>query len=201
LTFIKKIDKIKYSKKTDGVTAVGLFLNQVPEDIRQHIRDLSGSSGLGSNEASVEKMAQSWLEKMRCFEEKIKEQDMEEIVYFEKKEGRGALILTYSGSLLNLGPLSDGIRQIEYSGIGIRTDVPEAAVRGESKLACDISVGAEAVFEAGPVKKTSTVHKIAVLRENKSIEEQMEALNNTRDSLSGDFIKINKKIIAGNDRK
>ena len=176
---------------------MGRFLNQVPEDIRQHIKNLSGSSGLGSNEESVEKMAQAWLEKKRRFEEKIKGQDMEEIVYFEKKESRGALILTYSGSLLSLGPLSDGVRQIEYTGIGMRTDVPDGAVRGKSKLACDISVGVEAIFEAGPVKKTSTVHKIAVLRESKSIEEQMETLSNTKDSLSGDFININKNIISG----
>ncbi|MCU0821893.1 MAG: hypothetical protein MUC95_05400, partial [Spirochaetes bacterium] len=110
-------------------------------------------------------------------------------------------VLTYSGSLLNLGPLAEGGRRIEYSGIGMRTDVPDGSVCGKSKLACDISVGVEAIFEAGPVKKTSTVHKIAVLKEHKSIEEQMETLSSTKDSLSGEFIKINRKIISGKNRK
>lgn len=171
-------------------------MNRIPGDIQQHIKDLTKASGLDESEESVEKMARAWIEKMDCFEETIRDQNMEEIDFFEKNDKRGAIVLTYSGSILNVGPVVDDRRHVEYASIGIRTDVPENAVSDDSRLSSDILIGEAAAFESGPVKTTSSVHKIAVCNENMSIEEQEETLSNTTVMLSDDFIKINQTIIA-----
>ncbi len=175
---------------------MGEFLDQIPGDIQQHIKDLSKASGVGEDEESVEKMAQAWLEKKDCFESKISEQDMEEVESFSKDEEKGALVLTYSGSLLNVGPLVDDVRNVEYTSVGIRTDVPQTASGDNAKLAGDIIVGKGADFEVGPVKTTSAIHKIAVCKEELSPEEQEETLSNATVMLSEDFVKINQTIIA-----
>ncbi len=175
---------------------MGEYLDQVPGDIQQHIKDITKASGLEDGEESIEKMAQAWLEKKDCFEEKINDQSMEEIDSFEKEDERGALILTYSGSLLNVGPLVDDARNVEYTSVGIRTDVPESASGDNAKLAGDITVGAGAEFEVGPVKSTSAVHKIAVCKEELTVEEQEETIGNTTVMISEDFVKINQTIIA-----
>ncbi len=178
---------------------MGEFLDQIPEDIQRHIKDLTKTSGLGDDDESVEKMAQAWLEKKDCFEAKISEQNMEEIESFSKDDEKGALALTYSGSLINIGPLAEGARKVEYTSLGVRTDVPQSASGDDAKLGADVEVGKGAEFEVGPVKSTSAIHKIAVCKEDLSMEEQVEALGNTTIMLSEDFVKINQTIIADAD--
>lgn len=174
---------------------MGEFLDQVPEGIQQHIRDITKTSGLEDTEESVEKMAQGWLEKKSIFEEKIASMDMEEIEMLEKDREDGVLCMTASGSLVNVGPLVEGGRRVEYTSIGIRADVPPAAEKEGSVLAGDIKVGQSIEFEVGPVKSTSELFKIAICKGDLSAEEQGEKITQATQVLQDEFVKVNKTVV------
>jgi hypothetical protein len=78
---------------------MGEYLDQIPEEIRGHIKEITRTSGLPAGEESEELIAMGWLEKKKAFEEKIAEMEMEEVEFFDKVDERATLALTYSGSL------------------------------------------------------------------------------------------------------
>jgi hypothetical protein len=170
------------------------YFDQLPVAIQDHIREITKTSGLEYNDESFERMAQGWIEKKNAFEENIASLFMEEFTDFSKDDERGALIMTYSGSLLTAGPMQGNSRPVEYISIGLRADVPKS-VKGNGNFAEDIEVDKEVIFKSGPIKSTSAVYKIAVCKKNVSAEEQQETLNNATVALEEEFTKINKTII------
>ncbi|MFP4637581.1 MAG: hypothetical protein ACLFM6_03985 [Spirochaetaceae bacterium] len=173
---------------------MGTYLEQIPENIRDHIKQITRTSGLPDTEESVERMAQSWLEKKQAFEDKLEELNMEEVDEFGVDEERGALVLTYSGSIINLGPIVDGVRRAEYVSIGIRGDVPETASNAESVLEDDVNLDDVVSFKSGPIQKSSAVFKIAVNRDVMEPEEEEEKLTDATQVLTEEFVEINKTI-------
>ncbi|MBN2400917.1 MAG: hypothetical protein JXN64_00815 [Spirochaetes bacterium] len=173
---------------------MGEYFEQLPVTIKEHIQEITKTSGLEYNEESFEKMSQGWVEKKNAFEENIASLFMEELNSFSKDDERGVLIMTYSGSLLTAGPIQGDSRTIEYISIGIRSDVPKS-VTGNGSFAEDIETDKEVKFNSGPIKSTSAVYKIAVCKENISVEEQQETLNNATVALEEEFTNINKTII------
>ena len=129
------------------------------------------------------------------FEERIVSLNMEETDSLSKDDDNGALVLTYSGSLVSIGPLSDGDRSVEYTSIDLRGDVPKSASADDGKLGADINIDNSVEFEKGPIKSSSPVFKIAVFKEEMSTEEEQESLNKATVILTDDFAKINKTII------
>ncbi|MCP4091758.1 MAG: hypothetical protein GY746_18490 [Gammaproteobacteria bacterium] len=140
-------------------------------------------------------MSEAWLEKNDAFEQEIDSHDMEEVEGLLKDDARGALVMTYSGSLINIGPVVEDKRKVEYNSIGIRGDVPNAAEDDSSILGNDIDVNSEVEFEAGPVSTTSAAYKVAVCKDDLSIDEQEEALSNATMILTNKFADINKTLI------
>jgi hypothetical protein len=163
--------------------------------IQDHIRQISKTSGLPSNPETLELMADAWIEKKNCFEEALGGNNMEEVSFFGRAEMKGALILTYSGSLINLGPQVDGIRRCEYTSLGLRTDVPASALEEASVLAADIEADEPAQFEKGPIKTSSPVFKIAVAKEKMPAEEEEALLTQVTQDLAEDFVEVNKTVI------
>jgi len=174
---------------------MGEFFNQLENDIQEHIREISKNAGLIESEESLELMAEAWVEKEKIFKERTESIGMEELDYIEKDDSRGALVLTYSGSLINIGPQSDGIRAAEYTSIGLRTDVPDSAENGSSKLATDINIGEELEFETGPVKSTSQIFKIAVCNSSLSYEDQEDLLGRATVMITDEFANVNKTLV------
>jgi hypothetical protein len=170
-------------------------LDQVSEKVQNHIRQLIKSSGLPDSEESVEAIAQGWLEKQASFEEQVEERNMEEVDFLASDDQKGCLLMTYSGSLLNIGPLVDEVRKAEYTSIGMRQDVPESAEEENSKLDGDIEVDNSVTFIRGPIKKSSPIFKIAVPAEDMEAEEQEELLSEVTKLLTEDFVEVNKTII------
>jgi len=170
-------------------------LDQVSEKVRNHIRQLIKTSGLPDSEESIEAIAQGWLEKKASFEEQVEERNMEEVEYLAGYDQKGCLLMTYSGSLLNIGPLVDGVRKAEYASIGMRQDVPESAEEENSRLDGGIELDKSVTFTPGPIKKSSPIFKIAVPAENMEAEEQEELLSEVTRLLTEDFVEVNKTII------
>lgn len=163
--------------------------------IQDHIRQITKTSGLPSTPDTYEMMADAWLEKKTCFEEALANNDMEEVSFFGRAEARGALILTYSGSLINLGPQTDGLRRCEYTSLGMRTDVPTSAVEEASVLAVDLEADEPAQFEKGPIKSSSPVFKIAVAKAKMAAEAEEALLTQVSQELAQDFVEVNKTVI------
>ncbi len=175
---------------------MGEYLDQVPEEIQDHIREITRTSGLPEGEESVEKISQGWLEKRRAFEDQVQSMDMEEVDTLEKEDERGALAFTYSGSLVNIGPLVEGGRKVQYVSIGMRSDVPDTAEKEESRLAKEVTIGEKIEFEVGPVRTTSPIHKIAILKGEPSAQEQEEKISQATQILQEDFVEVNKTLMG-----
>ena len=170
-------------------------LDQISEKVQDHIRQLIKTSGLPDTEESIEAIAQGWIEKKASFEEQVDERNMEMVESFAGDDEKGCLLMTYSGSLLNIGPLVDGVRKAEYRSIGIRHDVPESAEEENSVLSGDIELDSSVTFSSGPIKKSSPIFKIAVPAENMETGEQEELLSDITKMLTEDFVEVNKTII------
>lgn len=175
---------------------MGEYLDQIPEAIQPHIEQIAKTSGLTDGDEAVEKIAQGWLEKKESFEEQISKQNMEELESFAKDEERGALLMTYSGSLITIGPLQDGARRVEYASIGLRQDVPDNAVEDAGSLGEDVALDSEAVFEKGPIQKSSPIFKIAVYTEELDPDLEEEKLLEATQILTEEFVEVNKTIIV-----
>ncbi len=163
--------------------------------IQDHIRQITKTSGLPSTPDTYEMMADAWLEKKTCFEEALADNDLEEVSFLGRAEARGALVLTYSGSLINLGPQTDGLRRCEYTSLGMRTDVPASAVEEASVLAADLEADEPAQFEKGPIKSSSPVFKIAVAKAKMAAEAEEALLTQVSQELAQDFVEVNKTVI------
>lgn len=174
---------------------MGEFLDQVPENLHGHIRAIIKASKLPDDEETMERLAKGWLDKKQVFEEEIEKQEMEEVESLEKDDERGALAMTYSGSLLRIGPLVGEARKVVYTSIGFRTDAPDSAEKEDSKLAKDIVIDDIIEFEVGPVKSTSKIFKIAVLKNEMSAEEQEENLTQVMTQVEELMLGVNKTVM------
>jgi hypothetical protein len=177
------------------VEKMGEFLDKLPANVQSHIKEITKTSGLPNDDESVEKIAEGWLQKKDAFEDQLKTMNMEEVQTLGKEDPKGALAITYSGSIINIGPLVDGGRSVEYSSVGLRSDVPASATKEGSKLGKDIKVDASIEFEVGPVKSTSAIFKIAVCKGNLSAEKQEEKITQATQMLKEEFVNVNKTVI------
>lgn len=175
---------------------MGEYLDQIPERLRSHIQKITGTSGLPEGEESVELIAQAWLEKKKTFEEKIGVLKMEEIETLSRDDTRGAVVMTYSGSLLLIGPLADGARKAQYISIGFRKDVPDSVEKSGAVLAKDVAADETVEFEEGPVKSTSQVFKIAVLSEKLPLLEEEQKISEATQVIAEEFVEVNRTIIS-----
>ncbi len=173
---------------------MGEHMSQVPEEIQSHLRQITRSSGLPDTEESAELIAEGWLEKKDRFEKLLGRMNMEEVDILEKTDERGCLVMTYSGSLLNVGPLREQGRTVQYAAIGLRQDVPENASQEGSELGADVRVGAPVSFSVGPIQSSSPAFKIAVTAEDLDLNEQEQQITKATQILTKEFVKVNKDL-------
>ena len=174
---------------------MGEFMSRVPERLRPHLNKITGTSGLPDSEESRELMARAWLEKVELFEQQIRALDMSEVQALEPGDPRGALLLTYSASLITLAPLRQEARRMEYASIQLRRDVPDLAVVEAAMLQGPLAVDRPAAFARGAVRSTSALLKIAVCAPDVNLEEQERRVREATIFLTNGFIKINRTIL------
>jgi hypothetical protein len=174
---------------------MGLYFDQIPEELKRHVKEITRTSGLPDAEESLEKISEAWLEKRKVFEDKTRSLNLNEAQSLGTEEERGALALTYSGSLVTIGPLVEGSRKVAYVSIGLRSDVPETAEKEGSELKKDVTLDAPVEFDVGPVRNTSPILKIAVPAEGLSVEEQEEKITEATLVIQDEFVEVNKTII------
>ncbi len=171
-------------------------LDLIPVEIQDHIRQITRTSGLPDTEESVDMIAEGWLEKRQRFEKLIARMSMEAVDLLEKSDPRGCLAMTYSGSLINIGPLREGGRTVQYASIGVRQDVPEVAAQEGSELGADVVEGVPVTFTRGPIRSSSPVLRIAVTSEDMDLEEQEKQITKATQILTKQFVDVNKELDA-----
>ncbi len=179
---------------------MGEYLNQIPEKIRDHIKGITRTSGLPDTDDSVEKIAEAWLEKEKKFVGEIEAQKMEEVEILRKDEPNGAVIMTYSGSLLSIGPIINDSRKVSYASIELRQDVPHMLSKDDAKMTEDLATDQRAMFDDGPVQKTSPIFKIAVSAIKLPPEEEAAKLDNVTLILTKEFVNVNKTFVSDEEK-
>jgi len=167
----------------------------IPDNIVKHLEVVIKTFGLESDEETMGRLVTGWLEKEEAFKEQMFNMGMDEVGVFDCDDERAALALTYSGSLLTIGPLMDGARKIDYTSIGFRQDVPETLTKEGSSLAENIMLDKGIVFKSGPIKQTSPIFKIVACPETFSPEEQEDLIEQATTMIIDSFSDINHDTI------
>ena len=176
---------------------MGNNFSKVSEKVQNHLKQLSGTIQISDSTADpLESLAEGWLEKDQIFNSQIEENEMELSDSFSVSEIRGGLIMTYSGSLIKLGPLDENGRETEYTSIGFRTDVPEFLQQSDARLSENAEFDKPVRFVSGPIEKSSPVYKIALVKEEMETEEANELLTQVSHQLTEEFLEINKTLIS-----
>ncbi len=172
------------------------YQSQLTPAIRSHLDGLIRNSGLPETDESREEMARVWFEKKSMFEGQIRALDMQELERFSADDPRGALLLTWSGSLLSMGPRQAGTagRMMEYSSIELRTDVPHLARAARGAVRPDLALGELAQLREGPIASTSALLKIAACNAAVPPEEQEKRIREATIFLTNGFVRINRSV-------
>ena len=67
---------------------MGEFYDQLPDMIKDHVQEITKTSGLPPDDESVEKISKGWLEKRQVFEDFTKQFQMEEVESYEGDDVR-----------------------------------------------------------------------------------------------------------------
>jgi nucleoid DNA-binding protein len=164
--------------------------------IRGHLDNLIRSSGLPETDGSREEMARVWFEKKAMFEGQVRALHMVELERFPADDPRGALLLTWSGSLLSVGSrrTAGGGREMEYASIDLRTDVPHLAKAAGAVVAADLALGEPARLNDGPIASTSALLSIAACDPSVPAEEQEKRIREATIFLTNGFVRINRSV-------
>ena len=169
--------------------------SSLPANIRMHLESLIKTSELPDTNDFREILADTWNKKCLLFEQQAGMLDMEMIETFSETDPRGVIVLTYSGSILSIGPLEEDVkREVEYASISLRSDVPKTVSIVNTALETPVKTGSSIIFSRGQLKKTSAVYKMAVCSSSISTETQKERIREGMIFLTNGFMKINRSI-------
>ena len=154
--------------------------------IQEHLRIIRETSGLPDSDTSLELLAEGWKEKEKAFDDQAASMGMERSLDCEDV-ARGFLALTYSGSLVAVGPADGGKRRAVYVSIDRRRDVPSRAESENASLDGFVSCGREIIFRNGPVKKSSAIYRLALLPSALALIDQNQRLDEATVALTREF--------------
>ena len=184
---------------------MGTHFEQIPDTIKNHIREVTKTSGLPDSDESLERIAGTWIEKRELFQEQLRLLHMNEVDSVDSEAQKAALMLTYSGSLISIGvPVKDASSEIfrrwaEYASIGLRMDVPDIATKSDASVSGEIVINQGIEFADGPIKKSSPLLIIATCGEDISPTEQDNRIREATIFLTNGFVKINRTLSSAGE--
>jgi nucleoid DNA-binding protein len=179
---------------------------EITERIRKHLEAITETSGLPVGPESLARITENWQTKRRLFNEQCESLEMILEPGMEPDDPRGMLLLSYSGSLMVLGPRvstdapapnDDGspARFFEYASISLRQDVPDLITAIGVNLAAPVAVDKPVLLEGGPVERSSELLQIATFEGSVSEADQRERLRQAAIFLTNGFIKANQTTL------
>jgi nucleoid DNA-binding protein len=176
-------------------TGLDSAYSRLPEEIRRQIDALADGDEVPPLPDLRERLASTWEGKFELFESQVRLLGMEELERLEPGDGRGFLAITYSGSILSVGPETPGKgRWLEYVPIKLRLDVPQIASGEGARIGGPVSRRSPIRFEAGPLKSTSSVYRIAACPAGVDPDEQERRIREAAIYLTQGFIKMNRGL-------
>jgi len=166
----------------------------LPPQIERHLLEVVRRSGLEESDESIQAVRTVWREKRELFLSQIHSLRMNEEDTLGADDPRGALVLTYSGSLLSLAPEHRGSRRLEYTSIELRRDVPDVVWQEQAALAEEIRRDRAVRFRSGPIRSTSPAFIVAVCQEGLDEREQERRIREATIFLTGSFVQINRSL-------
>lgn len=180
--------------------------DQLPDRIKRHLESVAQQTDIGSAAEALPAVVENWFQKTHLFHEQIQSLHMTREDTFSHTDPRGALLLTYSGSLIVLGPAASGVagagaeqppeRSFEYASIALRTDVPELSSAASVRLAGDLCIDSVASFSGAPIQQSSEILFIASFPGELKAAEQTERLRQASIFLTNSFVHANRTLTA-----
>ena len=173
---------------------MALLNNEMNPEVLDHLQLLAQKTS-DSPESFLKQLKKGWLKKEKIFMKQLESHHMTLESSLSKSESRAFVILTYSGSILGVGPaLSDGSRQVLYASVGLRREVPETLMEDRLTLKKDIKLDREAEFAGGSLKKSSPVYKIAVMNTAPG-RDQTKLIEDATRVMTQEFVGVNNTIV------
>ncbi len=175
-------------------------IGTLPQPIQKQLLWIASEQDKKDDGDFIDALAGVWEKKAALFLDQIKAVNLELVDSVSKDDMRGMMVLTYSGSLLSIGPVfqtatnvNNG-RWVEYSSIKLRTDVPDIVSEWEAVLAADFGVDKPVKLENARVKATSPTYLIAVCPPNLDEEEQDKRIRESAIYVTTGFMKYNRTL-------
>ncbi|AEJ61723.1 histone family protein DNA-binding protein [Spirochaeta thermophila DSM 6578] len=169
--------------------------DRLPYEIQRQIEMLLQEQDPAVRDELKERYALAWEKKFQLFTSQTQSLGMQMLGRVEADDPRGLIILTYSGSLISLGPVREDRRWLEYASIKFRSDVPESIRAEDVRLAAPVEEGKTASFEGSALKQSSAVYKIAVCDPSLAPAEQERRVREATIYLTNGFVKINRSTM------
>lgn len=174
----------------------GKVFDSLPIEVVYHLKNLIKNTGLPDDPKSFNRFMESWLIKRVQFDKIVEQGNYRKEKIFNTDDKNSCIAMTLSGSLVTLGPLTNGTRTATYTSIGMRTDVPMVKIKDKSVLGENIEINKAIVFEEGPVKSTSTIIDMAVMPLNPNNKNQAKELSDSNNLLIKKFLSINRDFLS-----
>lgn len=173
---------------------MAFFNNDMNPEVLNHLQLLARKTS-DDPESFLKDLKKGWLKKEKIFMKQLESHHMTLESSLSKSEKRAFVILTYSGSILGVGPaLEDGSRQVIYASVGLRREVPEKLMEDRLSLKKDVALDREAEFAGGSLKKSSPVYKIAVMNDAPG-RDQTQLIEDATRVITREFVSVNNTIV------
>ncbi|HOT61428.1 MAG TPA: HU family DNA-binding protein [Treponemataceae bacterium] len=172
---------------------------ELPEEIRKQIDALlEGENGTAAEERR-EQYARIWKKKFDLFTGQVANVGLEIVKSLEKDDPRAMILLTYSGSLVSMGPAQNGKRWLEYASIKFRSDVPDFVTGQGVSLAGPVKQDSTVGFDGSTLKQSSAIYRIAVCPAGMTPGDQDQRVREATIYLTNGFVKINRTMNGESD--
>jgi len=178
----------------------------LPPRIQKHLESVTESSGLPPGDDSLARITANWVEKRDLFQEQTGLLDMHEVDVFEAEDPRGLLVLTYSGSLISLGPLAPAGsgddagneaaagRHFEYASMPLRADVPSLVREERVSVVGELKRDEPGHFAGSSIEQSSPVLHMVCCEAEVSVPDQERRLREATIFLTNSFVKLNRTL-------
>lgn len=172
----------------------------LPQAIQKQLLWIAAEQERKDDAAFIDDLTEVWEKKAALFLDQIKAVNLELVESVSAGDMRGMMVLTYSGSLLSIGPVFQTAtnvnfsRWVEYSSIKLRTDVPDIVSEWDAVLAADFGRDKPVKLDNARIKSTSPSYLIAVCPANLDEEEQDKRIRESTIYITTGFMKFNRTL-------
>lgn len=176
-------------------------MDELPAEVRSHLERLAAELDSADDEAVLRELELVWRKKASLFEDQARSVHLRLVSSLPAGDPNGSLVLTYSGSLLSIGPETERTlgRWLEYSSIKLRTDVPDVVTDRGISIPRGISRGEPVELTGSQIRRTSAVHAIAVCPADLPEDEQERRIRESTIFITNGFMKYNRTVHADRD--